>query len=113
MNYCPNCGKEIPENAKYCPSCGSGDSHGARQVTEQRTSGMAIASLIAGLIGILLIPIIPSIFAIIFGGVGMSQSNRPGVKGHGMAVAGLVLGIIGLIEGIGAAVFLVLWLIIW
>jgi len=105
MKYCPNCGKEIPENAKYCPNCGWGDRN--RRDIEQRTSGMAVASLVTGIIGMVLIPIIFSLLAIIFGSVGMGQTNRSGVKGHGMAVAGLVLGIIGLI---GDVIFLI-WFI--
>ena len=110
MSFCASCGKEMPENARYCPSCGRGDRRevgGVREEAEQRTSGMAVASLVTGIIGMLLIPIIFSLLAIIFGSVGMGQTNRPGVKGHGMAVTGLILGVIGLI---GWVIVLMLWL---
>jgi len=107
MSFCSRCGKEIPENARYCPNCGRGD---RREVAEQRTSGMAVASLVTGIIGIFLIPIIFSLLAIIFGSVGINQASRPGIKSHGMAVAGLVLGIIGLV---GDIIFLVIWFTIY
>lgn len=55
----------------------------------QRTSGMAIASLILGLMGV-------SILAIIFGYVGMHDAQKPGVAGYRMAAWGIALGILGL-----------------
>jgi hypothetical protein len=54
----------------------------------QRTSGLAVASLVLGIIGF-------SILAIIFGGVAIGQTGKdPNLGGRGMAVAGLVLGTI-------------------
>jgi hypothetical protein len=47
-------------------------------------------------------PFLPSLLAVIFGGVGISAKRNRAVSGRGMAVAGLVLGIIGLL---GWAVF--------
>jgi uncharacterized protein DUF4190 len=58
----------------------------------QPANGMAIASLVLGIIGVL-IPFL-GVLALIFGGVGMSKANQ-GASGKGMAIAGLVLGIIG------------------
>jgi predicted acyltransferase len=41
---------------------------------------------------------LPSILAIIFGGLAISQIRKnPGTKGQGMAVAGLVLGILAIV----------------
>jgi hypothetical protein len=54
----------------------------------QRTSGLAVASLVLGIVGF-------SILAIIFGGVAIGQTGKdPNLSGRGMAVAGLVLGIV-------------------
>ena len=56
-------------------------------------NGMAIASLI---LGILWIYWIGSILAVIFGHVALSQMKKnPASSGRGMAIAGLVLGYIG------------------
>jgi len=67
-----------------------------------KTSGMAIASLVLGIVGFVLAGGLFSVLAIIFGGIGMGQINRShgALKGKGMAVSGLVLGIVGLILGI-------------
>ncbi len=49
------------------------------------TNGMAIAALVCGLIG-------GGILGVIFGHISLSQINRTGEQGRGMAIAGLVLG---------------------
>lgn len=60
----------------------------------QQTNGLAIASLVLGIVWVYWIG---SILAVIFGHVAMRQfRNEPGrYTGRGMAVAGLVLGYIG------------------
>lgn len=84
----------------------------ARRELEGRNSGMAIASLVLGIIAVVLlvitwIPVIgwlsfgPAVLAVIFGGLGLRETNRtPGLKGRGQAVAGLVLGIIAGVIGL-------------
>ena len=61
-----------------------------------RTNGMAIASLVLGIVGVLACFLfIPWILAIIFGIIGIKQCNEdPSYTGKGMAVAGLVLGLV-------------------
>lgn len=63
--------------------------------TLPRTSGLAVASLV---LGILVLCGIGSLLATIFGAVSLGQIARSNgtLTGKGMAVAGLVLGIIGL-----------------
>jgi len=63
------------------------------------TNGMAIASLVLGVVGM-------SLLAVIFGHISRSTIRRTGEAGDGMAVAGLVLGYIGL----SASALAVLWL---
>lgn len=60
-----------------------------------RTSGLAVASLV---LGILILCGIGSLLATIFGAVALGQIGRSGgnLNGKGMAIAGLVLGILGL-----------------
>jgi len=57
------------------------------------TNGLAIASLV---LGILWLYWVGSILAIIFGHIALSQLKRKHQDGKGLAVAGLVLGYIGL-----------------
>ncbi len=64
-------------------------------VAPQKTNGMAIASLV---LGILWLYWIGSLLALIFGVIGKNQIDRSGGTegGRGLAVAGIVLGIVGL-----------------
>ena len=82
-----------------------------QQPEKQPASGLATASLVLGIVSLVLFmfPFITSILAIIFGGVAKSKGNK-----SGMATAGLVCGIISLIVwiilivvGISAASFAV------
>jgi hypothetical protein len=59
-----------------------------------RTSGLAIASLVLGIVWVFWIG---SILAVIFGHVALSQVKRSlgAVRGRGLAIAGLVLGYLG------------------
>ena len=57
------------------------------------TNGMATASLVLGIIGILTcFLILPSLLAVIFGTIGIIVANRRGGTGKGVAIWGLVLG---------------------
>ena len=61
-----------------------GPTSGAYPV-QQRTNGLAIASLIMGILGI-------SVLAVIFGHIALSQIRQRGEAGRGLAIAGTVIG---------------------
>ena len=97
--YCSNCGNPNVEGDVFCRNCGKPLNRATTtntappqtiilQEPAPHTSGFSIAALVLGLLGIW--PL-----AIIFGGIGLSQT-KPGrnVSGRGMAIAGLVLGIV-------------------
>lgn len=65
-------------------------------MVQQRTSAAAVASLIFGILGCL---IITGIVAIITGFIGLKATRNPNVKGRGMAIAGIILGLIGTLGG--------------
>ena len=60
---------------------------------QPKKSGMAIASLVCSLAGILLCGI-PAVLGVIFGFIGLSQTKNGAREGRGMAVAGLIIGIL-------------------
>jgi type II secretory pathway pseudopilin PulG len=65
-----------------------------------KTSGLAIASLVLGILGITcLLPILGPILAIVLGIVALNQigKSRGCVAGQGRAIAGLILGGVGLL----------------
>lgn len=71
--------------------------YGPQSPQVQTTNGMAIAALIAGILGVTILFGIAAVFALIFGYVARSQIKRSqGLEGgSGMAMAGIVLGWIG------------------
>ncbi|WP_082499228.1 MULTISPECIES: DUF4190 domain-containing protein [unclassified Rathayibacter] len=61
---------------------------------------LAIASLVLGIISILINPLlVPSILAIVFGVRGRASAESLG-GGRGLATAGLVTGIVGIVTGV-------------
>jgi len=71
-------------------------------------NGLAITSLVLGILGLLGVIFIFSIPAIIFGGVALARANSGRGSGRGMAIAGLVLGIIGTLLSLLLIVVLVM-----
>jgi hypothetical protein len=120
MIACPECGFENPEGSKFCENCGielapSSPAKGEEieekalaqpvQPSQQITvttgppsSGLAIASLVLGILGWVFLPIIGHALAVIFGHMAKSEIRNSGgqLGGEGMATAGLVLGYSGL-----------------
>jgi hypothetical protein len=60
---------------------------------QQGTNGLAIASLVLGIVGM----VFGSILAVVFGHVALGQIRRSGQGGRGLAIAGLVLGYLGIV----------------
>ena len=106
--YCSKCGTQSSESDVYCRKCGQPLNRAtqtssptttqtpalpvaivAQGAKAKRTSGLAVASLVLGILGIW-------ILAIIFGGIAISQTGKdPNLSGRGMAIAGLILGMVG------------------
>jgi hypothetical protein len=71
------------------------------------TSNMAIISLVAGVLGMTLVPFIGSIVAVITGPMARSEikESKGALEGDGLALAGLILGWVGI--GLTAIAFCV------
>ena len=85
--------------------------------TTRRTSTMAIVSLVSGLLGWTLLPLIGSLVAIATGHVARAEIRRgpPGLEGDrlegdGLAVAGLVLGYAALAIAVATVIAIVVFL---
>ncbi len=109
---CPKCGTELPDDAQICTNCGkhlSGEvltseviskeewktqNYTTNQIKNEENNGYSVTSLVLGLASIvcffmnLLLAIICSVTAIIFGAIGRKKAAK------GMGTAGMVIGII-------------------
>ncbi len=107
--FCSRCGQTLSAGATLCPACGQQATlinAGATVLppqtftgvpvaaAPQKTSGMAIASLVLGIF--LFFPL--SIPAIVLGHIALSQIKQSAgrIGGRGLAIAGLVLGYLGI-----------------
>ena len=82
----------MPPATQQPPVYGAQPGYPGYYAPPQRTNGMAIASMV---LGILWIYWIGSILALIFGYVARNQIRQRQESGDGMAIAGIVLGWVG------------------
>lgn len=121
--FCKHCGNQLPDDAEICENCGqvrtfdpvtfTNTNIGGNmmdnqfyngnnmQMPPQPTSGLAIASMVLGIIALVLscfgtVGIICGLLAVILGGCALATKKG----GKGMAIAGLVCGIIALVPSI-------------
>lgn len=99
--YCHKCGRPFAVGADFCGTCGAGregsGAPAAIPAAPGETSGKALASLILGIAGLVMLPVVGPILAIIFGVSAKREiASRTGLGGESMATAGIVLGGIGI-----------------
>jgi len=87
---CPKCGKENVEEAAFCSLCGT--PMGQPVAVRPRTSGMAIVSLVIGVVGLLTL-VLPILVAAPLAIIAIVQINRSGgrLRGKEIAIATLCL----------------------
>ncbi len=100
MKFCTKCGKELMDDAVICPACGCAteEKSPASTVTQnggnavKKSNGIAIASLICGIVAFLINPLyIVSIAAIVLGIIGLANAH---ISPKTFAVIGLILGFV-------------------
>jgi hypothetical protein len=125
MKNCPNCGTANQDNAEFCTNCGaklpaaagaprppsaptgpapaapppgSGYQPAGAYGIPGETSGKATASLVLGIIGLFVCPIVCSIAALLLGYQAKSEiaASQGRLGGEGNATAGIILGWVGL-----------------
>ena len=92
--YCPKCGKENPDNAQLCQSCSwlLSSPTPVTAVQNAKTSGLAVAALICGILSLFTcgLAIIPALILGIIALVKINQS-RGQLKGNGLAITGIAI----------------------
>lgn len=77
----------------YPGAAGPGGYGGYQPPPQQQSNGLAIASLVFGIIG-MIIPVIPSIIGIVLGIIGLNRTKDPRVGGKGLAIAGISVSVV-------------------
>lgn len=103
---CRQCSTMSETDKTFCPECGTPYFRGPEAsnvgMAAGRSNGKATASLVLGLVGIVLFGMVLGILAIIFASIAkreINESPRGTFRNAGSATAGLVLGIIDLVFG--------------
>jgi len=86
---CTRCGRESPEGSAQCIHCG-GPLVARPAPVRARTSGMAVASLVLGILGFFLFAI-PALVGLVLGIISLRAVNRSQgrLRGQGLAIAGI------------------------
>lgn len=121
--YCAHCGGKIEDGEKFCQNCGAsveeaktGMESNTMQTNytqttavndnmqnninaagKQKTNGMAIASFVCSLVGIIIFGVILGILAISLGATAKKRMQVFNEGGSGLATAGIVIGIIDIV----------------
>jgi hypothetical protein len=111
MPFCASCGTQLSNSAVTCPSCGRPQA--AAFAAPRRTDGQAIASLVLGIVGLIMCPLIPSIIAVILGNQAKARlAMSPDLQGEELARVGVILGWVGIaLGGIGFAIGIIFFVI--
>jgi len=97
--------RRAPDRTAKRPGATAQSSARTTKFTRRHTSGMAVASLVMGVLSFVLnffcVGVITSLLAIALGALALSEMKRnPNVEGRGLAMAGLILGAVALLVGI-------------
>src|SRR2546423_1395848 len=98
MPYCQHCGQEVTEDARWCRNCGQALTSPApgmvglpayqapAAAVVRPAPGNATASLVLGIAGLLVCPVVCSVLALVFGYQAKGQlRSDPTLQGAGMA----------------------------
>ena len=101
MAYCTYCGQQISDVARSCPNCGHPSGAAPATSASRRTEGLAVASLVLGLAGFFVCPVVCSIIAVVLGYRARRKlRDDPTLDGEGLAKAGIILGWVGTAFGV-------------
>ncbi len=114
-SFCSNCGNKLEEGDYFCRECGasvartSGDyaaptTDGQSNATSNDTNGFAVGGFTISIVSLFLCGSF-SLIGLILSIVGLTQANKHGGNGKGLAIAGIVIS--------GIIIFMIIALILF
>jgi len=100
----------MSDDAKFCTQCGSGiDDEQPNAIpsfippvyrkTQKRYNSMCVAGFVTALCGLMILPPIAGILALVFSCVGLKKRALSNQMGKNLAIAGILIGVFDLIFG--------------
>ncbi len=91
--YCPNCGKEVNENAVICVNCGVSLNGKNNVVNGNKNNSLAVAGFVTSIVSLIInLWGIVGLLALILSVIGLVQISNNKEKGKGLAIAGIIIG---------------------
>lgn len=109
--FCVSCGSELDENTKFCNNCGKAvedtnqvinnvvnetsktvEANPISNSEERKTDGLAIASFVVSLVGLLIAGLWCGIISLCLGIPALRRIKAFNKKGKGLAIAGIAIG---------------------
>ena len=112
---CPSCGAEFTNNETFCTSCGArldgtnqtptgiAQNESTPATSQQpnnvntKTNGLAIGGFVLSLVAFAIATILLAPISAILSSVALTQVQKSGEKGKGLAIAGIVISIAGIV----------------
>ncbi len=86
---CPKCGNNVDDAAVICVNCGENLKQAPAKAPGK---GMAVASLVLGIVSMLCFPPVTGTLGIVFGAVARTKGNK-----SPMTIAGIICGAVGIV----------------
>ncbi len=91
--YCTKCGSNNPEGALHCSACGAPMSGAPVVPAYEPGKGLAIASMVCGIVSFFFFGLILSIVALVLGLVAKNKGYTGGMATAGVATGSVALGL--------------------
>ncbi len=96
--FCPNCGKEVNENAVICVNCGVALNNQNIVDETNKTNSLAVAGFVTSIVSLIInLWGLVGLISLILSVIGLVQISNKQEKGKGLAIAGTIIGFISII----------------
>lgn len=91
--YCSKCGSNNPEGALHCSACGAPMNGGPVVPASEPGKGLAIASMVCGIVSFFFFGLVLGVVALVFGLVAKNKGYTGGMATAGVATGAVAIGL--------------------